>query len=361
MPNVGGIPHLNGALKEVQSRIVATQNKPVALKRSKRINSIFYTYIPSGRNITHEKLDELIDYCRENGVECRELEVMQQDHFFYDRVVSIEPGEAEVYDLSVEEEHAYVADGFLSHNSTCLRQVALITILAQAGSMIPADGAQIGVVDRIFTRVGAHDDLASGQSTFMVEMNETANILNNATSRSLVILDEIGRGTSTYDGLSIAWAVAEYLQQLGPKTLFATHYHHLNDLAERLPGVKNYRVAVREDGHRIVWLRKMVPGGTDKSYGIQVARLAGVPDAVLARAREILEELERGGRNGGGVPGAGVKVSSRTQRMQLTLFEAEEHPALEALRRLDVTTMTPIEALTTLAELQKKAAGAQRP
>jgi DNA mismatch repair protein MutS len=245
----------------------------------------------------------------------------------------------------------------MSGKSTSLRQVALITILAQAGSMIPADGAQIGVVDRIFTRVGAHDDLASGQSTFMVEMNETANILNNATSRSLVILDEIGRGTSTYDGLSIAWAVAEYLQRLGPKTLFATHYHHLNDLAERLPGVKNYRVAVREDGHRIVWLRKMVPGGTDKSYGIQVARLAGVPDAVLTRAHEILEELERGGRNGGGVPDAGVKVSSRTERLQLTLFEAEEHPALDTLRRLDVTTMTPIEALTTLAELQKKVGG----
>jgi DNA mismatch repair protein MutS len=242
----------------------------------------------------------------------------------------------------------------MSGKSTYLRQVALITLMAQAGCLVPADGAQIGVVDRIFTRVGAHDDLASGQSTFMVEMNETANILNNATSRSLVILDEIGRGTSTYDGLSIAWAVAEYLQQVGAKTLFATHYHHLNDLADRLPGVKNYRIAVREDGHRIVWLRKIVPGGTDKSYGIQVARLAGLPETVIARAREVLDDLERGGRNGAGVPAEQTRVPAQTRRLQLTLFEGEEHPILDALRRLDLTTMTPIEALTRLHELQKQ-------
>jgi len=242
----------------------------------------------------------------------------------------------------------------MSGKSTFLRQVALITLMAQAGSMVPADGAQIGVVDRIFTRVGAHDDLASGQSTFMVEMNETANILNNATSRSLVILDEIGRGTSTYDGLSIAWAVAEYLQQVGAKTLFATHYHHLNDLADRLPGVKNYRIAVREDGHRIVWLRKIVPGGTDKSYGIQVGRLAGLPDSVIQRAREVLEDLERGNRNGAGVPSEETRVPEQKRRLQLTLFEAEEHPILDALRRLDLTTITPIEALTRLHELQKQ-------
>lgn len=242
----------------------------------------------------------------------------------------------------------------MSGKSTFLRQVALICLMAQAGSMVPADGAQIGVVDRIFTRVGAHDDLASGQSTFMVEMNETASILNNATRRSLVILDEIGRGTSTYDGLSIAWAVAEYLQQLAPKTLFATHYHHLNDLAERLPGVRNFRIAVREDGHRIVWLRKIVPGGTDKSYGIQVARLAGLPDAVIHRAREVLDELERGGRNGGGLPEGSARVTARTERMQLTLFEAEEHPVIGLLRGLDLSAMTPIEALTALYEIQKK-------
>ncbi|MFN3649081.1 MAG: DNA mismatch repair protein MutS [Armatimonadota bacterium] len=244
----------------------------------------------------------------------------------------------------------------MAGKSTYLRQVALITLMAQAGSFVPADSARIGVVDRIFTRVGAHDDLASGQSTFMVEMNETANILNNVTDRSLVILDEIGRGTSTYDGLSIAWSVAEYLQQAGAKTLFATHYHHLNDLAERLPGVKNYRAAVKEDGHHIVWLRKIVPGGTDKSYGIQVGRLAGLPDAVIERAREVLRDLESSSSGvNGGLPSAGAQVQPRAERVQLSLFEAAENPAVEELRKLDLSTTTPIEALTILYQLQKKA------
>ncbi len=245
----------------------------------------------------------------------------------------------------------------MAGKSTYLRQVALIVLLAQAGSFVPADAAQIGVVDRIFTRVGAHDDLASGQSTFMVEMNETANILNNVTDRSLVILDEIGRGTSTYDGLSIAWSVAEYLQQVGARTLFATHYHHLNDLADRLPGVKNYRAAVKEDGHHIVWLRKIIPGGTDRSYGIQVARLAGLPDEVITRAREVLADLEAssGGVNGG-LPTQQARITESRKRVQLNLFEVEENPVLEELRKLDLTTTTPIEALTLLYQLQKRAA-----
>jgi DNA mismatch repair protein MutS len=240
----------------------------------------------------------------------------------------------------------------MAGKSTYLRQVALIVLMAQAGCFVPADQAQIGVVDRIFTRVGAHDDLASGQSTFMVEMNETAGILNNVTERSLVILDEIGRGTSTYDGLSIAWAVAEYLQQVGAKTLFATHYHHLNQLAERLPGVKNYRAAVKEEGHHIVWLRKIIPGGTDRSYGIQVARLAGLPEPVIARAREVLTDLERSGKNGG--PPASAKVSETRKKLQLSLFEMDEHPVVEELRGLDLATMSGLEALTVLDRLQKQ-------
>jgi DNA mismatch repair protein MutS len=243
----------------------------------------------------------------------------------------------------------------MSGKSTSLRQVALIALMAQSGCYVPAEAAQIGVVDRIFTRVGAHDDLASGQSTFMVEMTETANILNNATERSLIILDEIGRGTSTYDGLSIAWAVAEYLQEVGAKTLFATHYHHLNDLAERLPGVKNYRMAVKEEGHHVIWLRKLVPGGTDKSYGIQVARMAGLPDTVIRRAREVLVGLERNGGNGAGLLAPDDQVAAKTQRVQLKLFELEEHPVLQEIRKLDLTSMTPMEALTRLFELQKKA------
>jgi DNA mismatch repair protein MutS len=257
--------------------------------------------------------------------------------------------------LDGEENRLLVITGpNMSGKSTYLRQVALIVLLAQAGSMVPADAARIGIVDRIFTRVGAHDDLASGQSTFMVEMNETASILNNATDRSLIILDEIGRGTSTYDGLSIAWAVAEYLQRLGSKTLFATHYHHLNDLAERLPGIWNYRAAVKEDGHDIIWLRKIIPGGTDRSYGIQVARLAGLPEEVIRRAREVLDDLEQGAN--GGVPTSDVRVQATTKTLQLALFEAEEHPALTELRKLDVSNMTPVEALTRLYELQRRAA-----
>ncbi|MCZ7591774.1 MAG: DNA mismatch repair protein MutS [Kiritimatiellae bacterium] len=185
----------------------------------------------------------------------------------------------------------------MAGKSTYIRQVALLVVMAQAGSFIPADEAEIGVVDRVFTRVGASDDLARGRSTFMVEMQETANILNNATSRSLIVLDEIGRGTSTFDGISIAWAVAEFLHndpRVKAKTLFATHYHELTDLALTLPGVKNYNVLVRESGDRIAFLRRIVPGAADKSYGIQVARLAGLPPEVISRAREILKNLEEG-------------------------------------------------------------------
>ncbi len=244
----------------------------------------------------------------------------------------------------------------MSGKSSFLRQTALIVLLAQIGSFVPADRAQIGVVDRIFTRVGAHDELASGQSTFMVEMNETASILNNATQRSLVVLDEIGRGTSTYDGLSIAWAVAEYLTRIGCKTLFATHYHHLNELAKYFPAVKNFRVAVKEHGDQIVWLRKLVPGGTDKSYGIQVARMAGVPMEVVERAKEVLKGLERGSAGatkdivGSGEP----QVESRKQKIQMTLFEAEKHPILEELENLDLSALTPIEALMKLDEWKRQ-------
>ena len=236
--------------------------------------------------------------------------------------------------------------------STYLRQVALIVLLAQIGSFVPADAASLGLVDRIFTRVGAHDDLASGQSTFMVEMNETASILNNATPRSLVILDEVGRGTSTYDGLALAWAVAEYLHAVGAKTLFATHYHHLNELEKTLPGAKNFRVAVKEQGDHIVWLRKIMPGGTDKSYGIQVAKLAGVPDPVLRRAGEVLKALEATAK---GSQSPAENLANQTKRLQMTLFEVERHPVIDELASLDLGTLSPIEALTKLYDLQRKA------
>ncbi len=242
----------------------------------------------------------------------------------------------------------------MAGKSTYLRQVALITLLAQMGAFVPAEDARVGVVDRIFTRVGAHDELASGQSTFMVEMNETANILNNATRRSLIVLDEIGRGTSTYDGLSIAWAVSETINEMGARTLFATHYHHLNDLENQLEGVRNYRIAVREEKDRIVWLRKIMPGGTDKSYGIEVARLAGLPQGLIDRAKEVLYDLENDTAKSK-VAGRNAKISEKHQELQLTLFNAETPKVVKELEAIDVSTMTPIEAIAKLEELQKMA------
>ena len=254
---------------------------------------------------------------------------------------------------SAENQLLIITGPNMAGKSTYLRQVALIVLMAQIGCFVPAESAKIGIVDRIFTRVGAHDDLSSGQSTFMVEMNETANILNNATDRSLIILDEIGRGTSTFDGLSIAWAVTEYINRIGAKTLFATHYHQLNDLASMFPGIKNYRIAVKEEGDRVIWLRKIMPGGTDRSYGIHVARLAGLPPEVVERSKEVLWQLEKNGGAKGLAPKT-AGIPTRTEKLQLTMFEMETHPVVEEIEKLDVSAMTPIEALTKLYELQTK-------
>jgi len=242
----------------------------------------------------------------------------------------------------------------MSGKSTYLRQVALIVLLAQVGSFVPADSASIGLVDRIFTRVGAQDDLAMGRSTFMVEMEETANILNHATSRSLVVLDEIGRGTSTYDGISIAQAVAEFIHnhpKLGAKTLFATHYHELVNVASYLPRVRNFNFAVAEDDGKVVFLRKILPGGADRSYGIHVAQLAGLPRSVVRRAGEVLAELE-GERRQRVRPRS--KKGRGVQPQQLPLFSPSS-PIVEELSELDIDSMTPLEALTKLYELRRKA------
>jgi DNA mismatch repair protein MutS len=236
----------------------------------------------------------------------------------------------------------------MSGKSTYLRQVALIILLAQIGSFIPADSANVGIVDRIFTRIGAQEDLAAGQSTFMVEMTEAANILNNATSRSFIILDEIGRGTSTYDGLSIAWAVAEFIHnhpELGTKTLFATHYHELVDLADILPRVKNFNVAVAEEGDKVIFLHKIVPGGTDRSYGIHVAQLAGLPKSIIVRAQEVLAELESHASKKS-------KVPRHKASLQIPLFSKGSLLADE-IARLDIDSMSPLEAITKLYELKR--------
>ena len=245
--------------------------------------------------------------------------------------------------------------------STYLRQTALLCLMAQAGSFVPARTAKLPVVDRLFARVGASDNIARGQSTFMVEMQETANILHCATSRSLVILDEIGRGTSTFDGLSLAWAVAEHLasnSRARPKTIFATHYHELTDLADALPSVANFHVVVREWKEDIVFLRKVVPGRSDRSYGIQVARLAGLPPAVVGRAREILNGLERDELSRGGRPSLSGDATAR--QTQLGLFQAPsaaDDPVHRRLQALDVNDITPMQALALLAELKAEADG----
>ena len=255
----------------------------------------------------------------------------------------------------------------MAGKSTYMRQTALIVLMAQIGSFVPADAAKIGLVDRIFTRVGASDDLASGQSTFMVEMTEVANILRNATRNSLLILDEIGRGTSTFDGLSIAWAVVEYISNpklLGAKTLFATHYHELTELEGKLPGVNNYCIAVKENGDDIVFLRKIIQGGADKSYGIQVAKLAGVPDMVIERAKELAEELTNADITvhvqGGDAEGQKAR-KAKTQKYdqvdmdQMSLFDTvSDSDVLKELQELEVSTMTPLDALNTLYRLQNK-------
>ena len=253
----------------------------------------------------------------------------------------------------------------MAGKSTYMRQTALIVLMAQIGSFVPAREADIGICDRIFTRVGASDDLASGQSTFMVEMTEVANILRNATSRSLLILDEIGRGTSTFDGLAIAWAVIEHVADpklLGAKTLFATHYHELTELEGKLPGVHNYCIAVKEKGDDIVFLRKIVRGGADKSYGIQVARLAGVPESILKRAKELVEQLSDADITAAvkdlAAAGAGKKPAVSCDNMdmqQMSLFDTvQDDSIIEEIRELDISNLTPMDALNTLYRLQNK-------
>ncbi len=283
----------------------------------------------------------------------------------FDDVIDIKGGRHPIVEQSIGKDSFVPNDAYLcnrdsqliiltgpnmSGKSTYLRQVALIILLAQIGSFVPADSANIAIVDRIFTRIGAQEDLAAGQSTFMVEMTEAANILNNATPRSFIILDEIGRGTSTYDGLSIAWAVAEFIhnhRELGTKTIFATHYHELVDLAGILPRVKNLNVAVAEEGDRVIFLHKIVPGGTDRSYGIHVAQLAGLPKSVIVRAQEVLADLESNATKKGRVP-------ARKASLQIPLF-AKGSLLADEIAQLDIDSMSPLEAIAKLYELKRMA------
>ncbi|MCB0168213.1 MAG: DNA mismatch repair protein MutS, partial [Anaerolineae bacterium] len=256
--------------------------------------------------------------------------------------------------MSSEEMIHIITGPNMSGKSTFLRQVALIVLMAQIGSFVPADRAHIGLVDRIFTRIGAQDEIHAGQSTFMVEMVETAAILSQSTGRSLLILDEVGRGTSTYDGLAIARAVVEYIHnnpKIRAKTLFATHYHELTEVAKYLPHLRNYNVAVAEEGSKVIFLHKIVPGGADRSYGIHVAQIAGIPKAVIDRANEILEELE-----------GNADFRERRERtrqafsgVQMSFLAPETHPLVEEIKELDVDSLSPLEALNKLYKLKQRA------
>ncbi|MCB0534463.1 MAG: DNA mismatch repair protein MutS, partial [Saprospiraceae bacterium] len=283
----------------------------------------------------------------------------------------------DVYLDTDEQQIIMITGPNMSGKSALLRQTALIALMAQMGSFVPASAARIGLIDKLFTRVGASDNISGGESTFMVEMNETALIMNNISDRSLILLDEIGRGTSTYDGISIAWSLAEFLhdnERARPKTLFATHYHELNELAELHDRIHNYHVSTREVGHKVIFLRKLTPGGSNHSFGIHVARMAGMPPSVVDRATEILHTLEAdGGRltvDGGKVPVDGKKagpealekpdqmrkkVKQIMPKMQLQIFDADEYTRKirEELLGLDLNTMTPMDALWKLNELRK--------
>jgi DNA mismatch repair protein MutS len=240
----------------------------------------------------------------------------------------------------------------MSGKSSFLRQTGLIVLLAQIGSFVPARSASVGIVDRIFTRVGASDNISAGESTFLVEMHEAAHIVNTATNRSLILLDEVGRGTSTFDGISIAWSLTEYLHQnVGARTLFATHYHELNELADLFPRIRNFKVDVREYGDKVVFLHKVTAGFADHSYGIHVARMAGLPDEVTERARAILKNLEGSDLS---VHANKKKGRIRGAELQMTLFEMKDDPLRDEIARLDVDSMTPLDALKALAELKKK-------
>lgn len=303
------------------------------------------------------ELAEKNNYCRPEVNNSDSIIIKEGRHPVVEYLLP--PGEKFIpNDLRVnnEEEQILIITGpNMSGKSTYLRQTGLIVLMAQVGSFVPATEAKIGIVDKIFTRVGASDNLAAGESTFLMEMNEAANILNNATPNSLILLDEIGRGTSTFDGMAIAWAVTEYLhnkKEVAAKTLFATHYHELTELEKIHPHIVNYNVAVREYGDRVVFLRKIVPGGCDKSYGIHVAQMAGIPDEVIFRAREILSNLSKDERT---LPtDKGFSHLKGQDINQLSLFEQKESELLKEISALDINNVTPIEALQKLDELKKK-------
>jgi DNA mismatch repair protein MutS len=357
-------------LKEYEAKILDAQEKIVEIERrmfaelrtaiageAKRIRqtALALAEVDVLAGLAH--VAALRDYCRPTLDESGDLEIVEGRHPVVEHQDLAGSGERfvpnDLYLNSSTHSILVLTGPNMGGKSTYLRQAALTVILAQMGSFVPARSARLGLVDRVFTRIGASDNLARGRSTFMVEMTETAAILHTATARSLILLDEIGRGTATYDGLAIAWAAVEYLHaRTRAKTLFATHYFELTELADQLSGVKNYHVSVKETGGGIVFLRKVEPGAADRSYGIEVAKLAGLPNEVIERAREVLAEHENAERQ---LTGQLANDESRPARpAQLTIFTPLSQPVLERLREVDLNRLTPLEALNLLAELKKQ-------
>lgn len=372
--------YTNAKLKEMEDTILNAEDK---------LNGLEYDLFCQIRDSIAGEIDRIQRTAKAIArldVLCSLSYVAERNHYVRPKinekgVINIKAGRHPVVEQMISNDMFISNDTYLDNNKYCvsiitgpnmagkstyMRQVALIVLMAQIGSFVPADSANISMTDRIFTRVGASDDLASGQSTFMVEMNEVANILRNATSNSLLILDEIGRGTSTFDGLSIAWAVIEHISNkklLGAKTLFATHYHELTELEGKMNNVNNYCIAVKEKGDDIVFLRKIVKGGADKSYGIQVAKLAGVPDMVIDRAKEIviqlcdndiLEKVQSIAIDQKETKHKAVKYDE-VDLSQMSLFDTvTDEDVLNELKELDVSTLTPLDALNTIYRLQNK-------
>ena len=374
--------YITPELKELEDTILGAEDKLYALEYE------LYCEVRDSIAVQVERIQKTAKSIAELDVFASLALVAERNHYVRPKlnekgVIDIKDGRHPVVEQMIPEGSFICNDTYLDDKkqrisiitgpnmagkSTYMRQAALIVLMAQIGCFVPAAKANIGLVDRIFTRVGASDDLASGQSTFMVEMTEVANILRNATHKSLLILDEIGRGTSTFDGLSIAWSVVEYISNpkiLGAKTLFATHYHELTELEGKIDNVNNYCIAVKEKGDDIVFLRKIVKGGADKSYGIQVAKLAGVPDIVIDRAKEIVEELLEGDItirvNEIASKEKAAKKSVRHKKYdevdiaQISLFDTVlDDDVLEELKNIDVGNLTPIDALNTIYRLQNK-------
>ena len=363
--------YITEELKEYENQILGAEEKIIALETA-LFNDLIEYLLPC-----LDEMQKTAALIAKMDVLSNFAEIAYNNHYVRPQMIVgsdliIEDGRHPVIEKQLPPGESYIANSVsllpgeqqiimitgpnMSGKSALLRQTALIVLMAQMGSFVPAKNAKIGIVDKIFTRVGASDNISSGESTFMVEMNETASILNNLSENSLILLDEIGRGTSTYDGISIAWAISEFLHEhrFRPKTLFATHYHELNEMTKSFKRIKNYNVSVKESNNNILFLRKLVPGGSEHSFGIHVAKMAGMPGTVLKRANEVLKTLESSHVN--------EKISDKTRKiteenMQLSFFQLDD-PILEAIREelmgIDINTLTPVEALMKLNEIKRK-------